>query len=111
MCYDPLLSCATKILAPTVEDERKLDKILSYLLFSKTKKMILRIGPHIILKAYVDASFGVCEDGKSITGVVTMLGNATTFVKSGKQKIVTRSSTESELVGISDSLSQVLWTR
>ena len=29
----------------------------------------------------------------------------------GKQKIVTRSSTESELVGISDALSQVLWTR
>jgi hypothetical protein len=40
-----------------------------------------------------------------------MLGKATIYVKSGKQKIVTRSSTESELVGISDALSQVLWTR
>ena len=40
-----------------------------------------------------------------------MLGEATIYVKSGKQKIVTRSSTESELVGISDSLSQILWTR
>jgi hypothetical protein len=51
--------CATKTLAPTVEDEKKLDKILLYLLFSKTKKMILRFGPDIILKAYVHASFGV----------------------------------------------------
>jgi hypothetical protein len=40
-----------------------------------------------------------------------MLGNAPIYVKSGKQKIVTRSSTEAELVGITDSMSQVLWTR
>jgi Reverse transcriptase (RNA-dependent DNA polymerase) len=103
--------CATRISAPTVEDEKKLDRILSYLLFTKTKKMILRIGPNFILKAYVDASFGVYEDGKSVTGVVIMIGNATIYVKSGKQKIVTKSSTESEGVGISDALSQVLWTR
>jgi hypothetical protein len=103
--------CATRISAPTEEDEKKLDRILSYLLFTKTQKMILRIGPDFILKAYVDASFGVYEDGKSVTGVVIMIGNATIYVKSGKQKIVTRSSTESESVGISDALSQVLWTR
>ena len=40
-----------------------------------------------------------------------MIGNATVYVKSGKQKIVTRSSTEAELVGLSDALSQILWTR
>ena len=40
-----------------------------------------------------------------------MLGDAVIHVKSSKQKIVTRSSTESELVAISDSLSQILWTR
>ena len=40
-----------------------------------------------------------------------MLGDAVIYVKSCKQKIVTRSSTESELVAISDSLSQILWTR
>jgi hypothetical protein len=103
--------CATRILGPTVEDEKKLDRVLSYLLFSKAKKMILRIGQHLTLNAFVDASFGLYEDGKSVTGVAIMLGGATIYVKSGKQKIVTRSSTESELVGISDALSQVLWTR
>lgn len=103
--------CATRILGATVEDEKKLDRILSYLLFSKSNKMILCIGQNPKLKAFVDASFGLYEDGKSITGVVIMLGDATIYVKSGKQKIVTRSSTESELVGISDALSQVLWTR
>ena len=33
------------------------------------------------------------------------------YVESSKQKIVTRSSTESELVAISDSLLQILWMR
>jgi hypothetical protein len=70
--------------------------------------MILRIGPNLQLRAFVDASFGLYED---CIGVVIMLGDATINAKSGKQKIVSCSSTESELVGISDSLSQVLWTR
>jgi hypothetical protein len=73
--------------------------------------MILRIGPNLQLRAFVDASFGLYDDCKSVIGVVIMLGDATINAKSGKQKIVSCSSTESELVGISDSLSQVPWTR
>ena len=70
-----------------------------------------RIGEKTELRAYVDALYAVYKDAKSVTGVVIMLGDAVVYVKSLKQKIVTRSSTESELVGISDSLSQILWTR
>ena len=103
--------CATRVLKPTEEDERKLDRILGYLLATKDQKLVLRIGPTCELRAYVDASFGLYPDGKSITGAVLMLGNAPIYVKSSKQKIVTRSSTESELVGISDTLSQILWAR
>ena len=44
-------------------------------------------------------------------GVVIMLVDAPVYVKSGKQKIVTRSSVEAELVGISDALSQILWCK
>ena len=103
--------CATRVLCPTEEDEKKVDRILSYLLFTQDQHLILRIGQEVQLKVFVDASFGIYEDGKSVTGVVIMLGDAVIYIKSGKQKIVTRSSTESELVGISDALSQVLWTR
>ena len=46
-----------------------------------------------------------------LTGIVIMIGEATIYVKSGKQKIVARSSTEAELVRVSDALSQILWTR
>ena len=69
--------------------------------------MVLGIGPEIQLKAYIDTSFGTYEDVKSVTGIVLMIGNATVYVKSGKQKIVTRSSTGAELVGLSDALSQI----
>ena len=40
-----------------------------------------------------------------------MLSEAPVYLKSYNKKIVTRSSTEAELVGISDALSQILWRR
>jgi hypothetical protein len=61
--------------------------------------------------AYVDASYGVHPDFKSHTGSVLRLGEATVYVKSARQKLNTKSSTEAEIVGVSDSLSQALWTR
>ena len=60
---------ATRILGPTEEDEKKLDGILSYLLFSRSNKMILHIGQNLHLKAFIDSSFGLYKDGKSLTGV------------------------------------------
>lgn len=76
--------CATRVLAPTVEDQLKLERILGYLRDMATQKLILCIGDGITLKAYVDSSFGTYEDSKSVTGVVIMLGNAPVYFKSSK---------------------------
>ena len=103
--------CASRVQSPTTEDEQKLDRILSYLLKTQHQHLVLCIGEKLEIRAFVDASFGLYEDGKSVTGTVILLGNASIYVKSGKQKIVTKSSTEAELVAISDALSQILWTR
>ena len=103
--------CATRVLSPNEDDFKKLARILSCLLFTRDQKMILKVGETCEVSAYVDASFGVYEDMNSVTGIVIMIGQATIYVKSGKQKIVTRSSTEAELVGVSDALSQILWTQ
>ena len=103
--------CATRVLSPSVEDQLKLERILNYLCYTIDKVFMLRIGEDYTINTYVDSSFGLYPDGKSVTGLIIMLGQAPIFVKSSKQKIVTRSSTEAELVGISDSLSQILWTR
>jgi hypothetical protein len=48
--------------------------------------------------AYVDASYAVDSDFKSHTGAVISLGYGPIFVKSTKQKLKTKSSTEAELV-------------
>jgi hypothetical protein len=61
--------------------------------------------------AYVDASYGVHPDMKSHTGCLVTLGAGPIFAKSGSQKLNTKSSTEAELVGMSDSGNQVNWKR
>ena len=55
---------------------------------------------------YIDASYGVHRDGKSHSGSVTTLGNTggTVDARSSKQKLVTLSSTEAELVGVHDQI-------
>jgi hypothetical protein len=60
---------------------------------------------------YVDASYGVHADMKSHTGTVIGIGRGPIFCKSSTQKINTKSSTESDLVGLSDSAGQFLWAR
>ena len=55
--------------------------------------------------ANVDSSFGTYEDMKSVTGTIIYLGEAPMYFKSSKQNVVTRSSTEAELISISDALS------
>jgi hypothetical protein len=60
------------------------------------------------VKWWIDASFGVHSDMRSHTGGVLTLA---AYATSTKQKLTTKSSTEAELVGVNDVLSQVLWTR
>ena len=45
------------------------------------------------------------------TGATMSMGNGSIFSGSWKQKMVTRSSTESEVVGVHDVLPQILWTK
>jgi hypothetical protein len=64
-----------------------------------------------VVHAWIDASFGVHDDMKSHTGAVVGLGYGPTWCKSSVQKLNTKSSTEAELVGVSDGAGQVLWMR
>jgi hypothetical protein len=58
--------------------------------------------------AYVDAAFGCHSDGKSHTLVIMFGGANVVLSKSSKQKIVTKDSTKSELVGLSDMVIPVM---
>lgn len=65
------------------------------------------------VRAYIDAAYGVHQDsGKSHTGCSIVLGDGVPlYNKSTKQKIVTESSTEAELVGLPDTASQAIHLR
>jgi hypothetical protein len=66
----------------------------------------------MIVTAYIDASYAVHNDCKGQkTGVAISVGKGTVvYAKSSKKKLVAKSSTEAELIGVSDGLSQALWT-
>jgi hypothetical protein len=89
----------TRTMKATREDDDKLGRAMRYI--NSTQELGMIIDAHLGVRviAYVNASYAVHADFKSI------------FVKSSKQKINTKSSTEAELVGVSDALSQIIWTR
>ena len=60
---------------------------------------------------HVDAAFAVHPDYRSHTGATMTLGKGVIQSVSTKQKINTRSSTESELVSTDDIISKVMWTK
>ena len=64
------------------------------------------------LRTCVDAAYGgVHRDMKGHTGGVTSAGTGIMHHKTSKQKINTKSSTETEIVGGSDYLSHMIWTK
>ena len=66
--------------------------------------MILKADTPLKLYCYVDASYAVHVDGKGRTGNVVTLGRGALKIMSTKHNIVTKSSTEAEIVGVSDGM-------
>jgi ribonuclease HI len=104
-----LLSRVTKW---TDEDWEKLRRLISYISCTKGYGLHYHRGKSVMPRAYVDASHGTHpEDGTSRTGVVlTVAGGAVCF-KSCRQSIVTLSSTEAELVALTEGMNHVQWLR
>jgi hypothetical protein len=92
----------TRVKGLSVEDWEKLSKLLGYLKGTEDYVMRLRPGALFRVVAYVDASFSVHPDGKLHSGVVVKVGGASVFFGSKKQKCVSNSPTEAELVVLSD---------
>ncbi len=96
---------------PDEDDWRKLVRVMRYLQKTLYLKLRLSADGTGLIKWWVDASFAVHHDMKSHTGATMSLGSGSIYSMSAGQKLVTRSSTESELVGLHDALPQALWTR
>ena len=100
-----------RVQSPTEEDLKKLYRTIRYLRGSRDMGIALEPLKHVSLYAFIDASYGVHFDMRSQSGCVIGIGLGPIYAKSSAQKLNTKSSTESELVALSDNTSQVIWCR
>jgi hypothetical protein len=97
----------TRVKAPTMEDVEKLEYLLGYLQRTKSREMVLKPRKPLFVEAYIDASFATHMDGKSHSGVVVLVGGVGVLFTSRKQKCVSKSPTEAELIALSDNTNLV----
>ena len=101
----------TRVKASDEDDYKKLTRVMRYLRSTTTMPLTLEADNLHIVKWWVDASYAVHPDMKSHTGGTMSLGKGAIYSTSTRQKLVTKSSTEGELVGVADVMPQILWTR
>jgi hypothetical protein len=103
----PVIFLSSRVTKATKEDAHKLRRVLRYI--NGTLDMGIFLGADkdgaLRVYSYADASYGVHADAKSHSGIFISLGRGPVITKSVKTKIVAKSSTEAELVTLSDSMS------
>jgi hypothetical protein len=76
---------------------------------TKNKTLHFKSNAKLILRIFADAAHMLHKDTKGHGGILGTLGSAPIFVKSFKFKLVTRSSTESEMECLEESVTFALW--
>jgi hypothetical protein len=94
---------ATKSSNPTMNNWRSAIRIVDYLR-GNSKAGITILNPDMKLRIFADASHAIHKDGKGHGGIIITLGSSPIMTKSYKLKMVTKSSTESELVTLDEAL-------
>jgi len=103
---------STKCANPTRDDEHALDHALRY--FNATIDMEMEFKPESLeVHAWVDASFMLHPDKKGQTGVAIRIGKHGPCVsaRSSKQKMITTSSTDSEVLSAFEAMPQITIAR
>ena len=101
----------TRVANPNEDDWMKLKRVLQYLRGTIDMKLTLGADDMTKMKSWVDVSYGVHDDCRSHTGGAISFGWGVLVTKCQKQKLNTKSSTEGEIVGVSDFLPNMIWTR
>ena len=101
----------TRVREPDTDDWDKLVHLMKYLRGTRTMPLILSANGSGILKWWIDAAFAVHPNMRGHSGGGLSLGRGFPIVGSTKQKLNTRSSTETEVVGVDDFMPAVCWTR
>jgi len=101
----------TRVKQPDLDDWHKLVRVLSYLNESMNMTLTLSCDKIDKLKWYIDGSYASHADMRGQSGAVLTTGECAVLFKSSKQKVNTRSSTETELIAVDDILPTVQWAR
>ena len=87
-------------------------RVLKYLNGTKSIGLTLGGDGPIEVMSYIDASYGLHENGKSHSGMsMSITGLGSVLAKSQKQKLTAKSSTEGEIIALSDMSSDALGMR
>ena len=101
----------TRVKRPDEDDWGKLKRVLKYLSMTRFLDLTLFADSLTKLEWYVDASHQIHDDCKGHTGSILTFGRGATTSSSTKHKIPSKSSCESEIIGLYDKVGDVLWTR
>jgi hypothetical protein len=101
----------TRVSKPDEDDWKKLKRVLQYLRGTLDDKLILGALDMGKMKSFVDAAFAVHADMKSHTGGGISWGFGIILSMCQKQKLNSKSSTEAEIIGVSDFLPNMIWAR
>jgi hypothetical protein len=101
----------TRVSSPDEDDWKKLKRILEYLRGTIDLKLCIGVDDITKVKSWVDVAYAVHDDCRSHTGGMLSFGWGMLLSKCQKQKLNTKSSTEGEIVGVSDYLPNIIWTR
>ena len=107
---EPALSfLSTRVANPTKDDQMKLYRVLDFLSDTIADRKIIGANSLEEVYTWVDASYAVHPNMRSHTGGTMSFGVGVLHSKSTKQKLNTHSSTEAELVAVSDYLPYHIW--
>ena len=101
----------TRVREPDGDDWSKLVHLMKYIRGTKDMPLIRSANGSGILKWWVDGSFAVHPNMRGHTGGGQSMGRGFPITSSSKQKLNTRSLTESELVAVDDCMPAIMWTR
>ena len=92
----------TRVATPNTDDWQKLERVLTYISCTKDERIFIGINTISIMNTYIDASYTVYPNMRGHTGDFISFGHDIVHSKASKQKINVKSSTECELVALSE---------
>ncbi len=102
----------TRVKSPDEDDWGKVKRTLGYLKGTLHMPLVLSADSLTLSRWWVDAAYAVHHDCKDHTGAgMSFRQGMACSCYSWKHKIMTKSSTEAEIMGVDDSLGYILWAR